>query len=944
MPPPRLFPGKGSDKPELGRSVGRTFDPGTRETPSSTRSPTSISLGSVRRKRNNDGVVDEDTPNKRPTLSNTTRASSSLVSDRVDRAGSGQRATVIDLTGDDPQSSSSGRERSVKGTASLTLGSPPSAARSASHGSRLLSATMPTRGVKQKSEFIDLTLDDLSEDDSTVLSNPRLGKTAKSESIENVIDLTEASIPQKLATAFKPLQLTDGTSAVSKDKQVAPTKAAPAQKPRSADSGQTSNPYEPQPNSTKALDEAAVIELWHRIKEKAASDRARIEPSELRNSFAPMPDSPHNQQQTDIDNSPQKSVDFMNRAGKAAGPRTNRLPALDTESSVQPTQARRGAAITYPAFMSPDSNSDAVPSEPKNNTSSTLNIAHGLPQLQRAVVHLANGLPSLDHIQRVERDQQRRGSTIVPRVKVQDCDYGPRKTDGEPIHGDRQRAGDGRVVPGGANVRFSTIDSDTAKDVLSRLDQFKKQQMLLTSLKTNELSRKKGPPVVSFQTRVSDVSDSVQDRGSSSQQAVVTETDSVGEGNGSTELSHDEPGVSRSVPVGACQLQEPSGLMVQDQAQKQSEIVADGLVEVSDESDKHSPTSSTPEISPTVGPSDAPQSLQQQQQQRMPRRSRRKREKIVVMRAPSRELHRISLRPVQRPDLPMSRCFLIQMPMEIQQKIFRYLLLAEDPIQVFQGWSKLYHRQRSNLDPAILSTCRALFENGSAVLYGANTFQYKLRDPARSGTFQDVGQTITVEKYIPYFRKLELKIERSRTELTYCTALAAAIRALTEHGADLRELVLDTSPSVEGNTLSTVGYFYRQGEVIEALKALRTCFIEVRVFTPKTSSAAAKSLRCIIDKRTEASTSRPDSQQAATQPAGKELDKLSEMISYACENPSKAVARGWFDEFEASAERWNEHLRCQGKIADSGEDGDQSSADDEDLSNDDNDDTSDFEG
>lgn len=381
-----------------------------------------------------------------------------------------------------------------------------------------------------------------------------------------------------------------------------------------------------------------------------------------------------------------------------------------------------------------------------------------------------------------------------------------------------------------------------------------------------------------------------------------------------------------SATVGASQFQEPSGLTVSGQAQKQTELVGDGGSDGGDERARRRSTS----LRSDIGCKNDPKGK---------RRAARKKSRIVDLKASPLELRRISLRPVQRPEIPMSTgtCFLTQMRLEIQENIFEYLLLADDPIQVLEQWSKLKHGQPSGLHPAILRTCKTMFRNASAFLYGRNVFQYLVRDmvqPAarrpseRDNGDNDVERYIDVEKYVPLFRKLELTIER-RTESGYCDSLASAIGLLNEHGANLHTLTLDVSPSVEGDTLSIVGYFFRNGAIVEALKALRTCFITVLVFPPEAKDDPTARLRRVLDMRTELGVFEEGPKQS---PAMK-LDDLSEMITFACESPSEVVKQDLFDKINV-VPRQDERRTRRSRIVyfknDSDEDADDVNDDDED--------------
>ncbi|KAI3396457.1 hypothetical protein diail_12177 [Diaporthe ilicicola] len=1041
MPPPCLLPRKGNGKPRSARRVGPSFDRSLRESTSDTPHPTSVPLGGIRRKRPGDEAVG-GFASKRHRPSPCITSSSSLVSDRADRNSSGEKSAVVDLTDDTHQTTSSVLEQPLKSTLSLPLGSPSSKAQGIPRHSRPLSASTPSCGAKKKSEVIDLTFDDDSDDGPTLPSTPVPNKTAGSEANEEVIDLTtdetlespsvhvastcqrpesilqygsgqtpsvnddhsaatkgrgpgdsqasheglrsilaippirpprsadsaqtksaidvaraQASTPRNLTTILQPPQITGSILRGFNEKLAAPAEPPSAPKPRTADSSQTrqtSTTFQLQPKLGLALDRRTTTGASPRVEDVGRSSNSQFretaedrESSQARQSFrlAPLAQVPsllQTQPRTgvDIDSDEPTRATPSTRIEEARGPHANVLPTLCTGGNApQRAQARHGAAVANSVSVSPNGSSKSISLELKYSSGSSSNSALDVLSLHTAKLPLANGLPSLAHMRQVEKDQLRRGCVVMPRVEVQDRDHGPREIDSEPKNGDRERAVHGGDDINGANASFDAVDrgANPEKDnARTRVDLFKRQQMCLRRSRIDVVARNNPlSSIVPVHGRDSNVKDLAQDRhrSDSGQEAGDIETDFVGGGKGSAELSQDEPSVSRPLLGGASKLREPSGSIVRVQAQKQNELVADGLAEGSEGRDECSSSSSS--SGPDLG-GDRAQSQQEQEHQR-PRQSRRQRQLIVTLRAPSHELHRVSLRPVQRPDRPMGECFLIKLPVELQQKIYQHLLIADGPIQVINGWSKLYQRQRSNLDPAILSTCKTIFENASAVLYGQNVFQYKLRDTARlEVNFRRGEQTIDIAKYISYFRKLELKIERSRTELAYGTALARAIRLLITHCADLTRLVLDISPSVEGDTLSTVGYFYRQGEVIEALKALSTKSLQLRVFTPKTRSAAPKRFVCTIDRGSEASTLPLAESKSATV----HVDNLSEAISLACESPSEALDREWFKELESTPERGNEHIpRTRER-----EDDDQSSDDSEELDDTDEDNSSDFEG
>ncbi|POS79432.1 hypothetical protein DHEL01_v202190 [Diaporthe helianthi] len=229
---------------------------------------------------------------------------------------------------------------------------------------------------------------------------------------------------------------------------------------------------------------------------------------------------------------------------------------------------------------------------------------------------------------------------------------------------------------------------------------------------------------------------------------------------------------------------------------------------------------------------------------------------IVVFRAPPQELLRISRRGVhlrpQRPDIPIDdKCFLVPLVVELKHIIFENLLLSADPIQLLNQWSERKRGSASGLHPAILLTCKAMYESGCKFLYGENEFQYLVRDKHRRDATRSLNRRIYFEKYMQRFMKLELSIERSRTEHAYYTSVVNALNLLIQHGANLHTLTICVSPTVEGDTLSTKNK-YVQGEM---------------------------------------------------KPPSDQLNDMCDHITRACENPLKVVEEGLFEFFKVKPRR-----------------------------------------
>jgi hypothetical protein len=75
----------------------------------------------------------------------------------------------------------------------------------------------------------------------------------------------------------------------------------------------------------------------------------------------------------------------------------------------------------------------------------------------------------------------------------------------------------------------------------------------------------------------------------------------------------------------------------------------------------------------------------------------------------------------------------LSLPTEIRTQIYHHLLVAEQPIQVHCYWTMVYIRSRPELWPHILRTCKLIAMEALPVLYGCNTFEYRIRDPLPKG-------------------------------------------------------------------------------------------------------------------------------------------------------------------------------------------------------------------
>ncbi|KAH8179571.1 hypothetical protein LIA77_01090 [Sarocladium implicatum] len=65
---------------------------------------------------------------------------------------------------------------------------------------------------------------------------------------------------------------------------------------------------------------------------------------------------------------------------------------------------------------------------------------------------------------------------------------------------------------------------------------------------------------------------------------------------------------------------------------------------------------------------------------------------------------------------------------DIRMIIYRYVLVASEPVVVHTNWTMVYQRQRPSIAIQFVETCKAIYNEATSVLYGQNTFRYRIRD------------------------------------------------------------------------------------------------------------------------------------------------------------------------------------------------------------------------
>ncbi|KAG6000025.1 hypothetical protein E4U54_001576 [Claviceps lovelessii] len=89
-------------------------------------------------------------------------------------------------------------------------------------------------------------------------------------------------------------------------------------------------------------------------------------------------------------------------------------------------------------------------------------------------------------------------------------------------------------------------------------------------------------------------------------------------------------------------------------------------------------------------------------------------------------------------EMAHSSFFLDKLPVEIRFMIYKEILTVPQPINVHSGWQQVYRRGRPSIPIDILCTCRRFYDEAINVLYGSNTFLYRLRDEIPRMTDVDV--------------------------------------------------------------------------------------------------------------------------------------------------------------------------------------------------------------
>jgi hypothetical protein len=210
---------------------------------------------------------------------------------------------------------------------------------------------------------------------------------------------------------------------------------------------------------------------------------------------------------------------------------------------------------------------------------------------------------------------------------------------------------------------------------------------------------------------------------------------------------------------------------------------------------------------------------------------------------------------------------LMDLPAEVREHIYRDLLVSDKPIPVYDRWKRVYQREKPGLDISILMTCKTVFIEARGVLYGENTFLYRLRDaPNPSQVMSNshelvnndayipeagIGErfslvfggpnlpvetehepgTIDVTKYADYFRYITVEADHNRYSSHTQEFMADAIKmfACEPYTTNIHTLRIIISPRYEGGKFTFADFFEPRSDLMVALRAVCCDTIRIKI-------------------------------------------------------------------------------------------------------------------
>lgn len=278
---------------------------------------------------------------------------------------------------------------------------------------------------------------------------------------------------------------------------------------------------------------------------------------------------------------------------------------------------------------------------------------------------------------------------------------------------------------------------------------------------------------------------------------------------------------------------------------------------------------------------------------------------------PFRPVKRARKAPPPEPINTKTPATFMGIPREIRMQIYRYLLTATKPIPVHGGWKQVYWTKDLQISIDIINVSRTVHEEASVVLYGANTFLYRLRDAnlhgvyidnlamddglARNGEDEseseyeddleqddeddedgpvvaDRERSINIERYAHLFRHITIEAEANRYSAITQDSMVAAMDVFRKPDQDepvtasrnIHTLTVCIMPlwnqqyNQPQGRFTFIDFFLPGSPVIQAIKSIDSQMLHVDILTRHASRRSAQvtvkgsgSCRLTINRRHE---------------------------------------------------------------------------------------------
>ncbi|KAF4978122.1 hypothetical protein FZEAL_5454 [Fusarium zealandicum] len=207
---------------------------------------------------------------------------------------------------------------------------------------------------------------------------------------------------------------------------------------------------------------------------------------------------------------------------------------------------------------------------------------------------------------------------------------------------------------------------------------------------------------------------------------------------------------------------------------------------------------------------------------------------------------------------------LMSMPLEIREEIYRNILVSHKPVPVYDGWKRVYQRERPGLDISILLVNKLIYLEAIRTLYGGNSFLYRLRDaPDPSHQITGVRRmannddyipdcededededddfsldrshepgTINIAKFARLFRYLIIQADHNRHTAETQQFMVDAIKVFAKctRPTNIHTLSLVVSPEYKNSTFTFVNFFKANSTLTEALRGISCEMLRIRIY------------------------------------------------------------------------------------------------------------------